>query len=420
MSKIRTTLKEICDELSDGLHKAPVFTPNDEYLFVNATNLENGHIVDKEPEKHASAGEYKKYGIPLNSRTILYSIDGTIGNMARYRGEKCILGKGACYLKIKDTVDVDYIYYLLQSAAFKGYIKTMSTGSTIHHISLETMRNFSFVLPNINEQKKIGRTSALIDSKINTNKKICSELESMAKRLYDYWFVQFDFPDETGRPYRTSGGEMVWNDQLKREIPKGWSVHRIQDVCGIVDCLHSKKPDTAFEDDKYFLLQLENLVDLGLLDLSQKYYVSKQDYENWTSKIEVRDGDIVITNAGRVGDVSRIPGGVVAGIGRNMTAIRPIDIPPVFLYYFFVSKDMDTQIRTNTDTGSFFGSLNVRGIKELKVTFSDDNMEIIEDFENRVAPIRRMIEKLAEENNELTKLRDWLLPMLMNGQATVE
>lgn len=228
MSKI-TTLSQICDALSDGLHKAPVFNPTGEYLFVNATNLEKGYIVDKDEGKRADFSEYQKYGIELNDRTILYSIDGTIGNIARYRGEKVILGKGACYLMVKNGVDPDYIYFLLQSEAFNEYIRKMSTGSTIHHVSLETMRNFKFQLPDYDTQKSISSVLMAIENKIHLNVRLAAELESMAKTIYDYWFTQFDFPDADGKPYRSSGGVMNWNEQLKRKIPIGWSNCKLKD-----------------------------------------------------------------------------------------------------------------------------------------------------------------------------------------------
>lgn len=170
------TLGEISTQLSDGLHKAPLFVPGGEYIFVNATNLENGMIVDKDPQKHTTHEEFLKYGVHLDDRTILYSIDGTIGNIARYKGEKCVLGKGACYISVSEDVDVDYIYYQLQSPRFKSYIESMSTGSTIRHISLKTMRNYVFPLPNISIQKKVGRTLAIIDEKITVNRKINDNL----------------------------------------------------------------------------------------------------------------------------------------------------------------------------------------------------------------------------------------------------
>lgn len=170
------SLEEITTELSDGLHKAPIFVENGEYIFVNAKNLVNGYIVDVDRDKHSTYEEYCKYKSPVGERTILYSIDGTIGNIARYRGEKCILGKGACYINVKDSVDLDYVYYVLQSDHFKAYITQMSTGSTIKHISLKTMRNYKFFLPEFSMQKAIAKILKSIDEKIETNEKINDNL----------------------------------------------------------------------------------------------------------------------------------------------------------------------------------------------------------------------------------------------------
>ena len=411
-------LGEICVELSDGLHAAPEFDPLGEYLFVNANNMVNGRIVDIGNGKRASKIEYEKYKIELDEQTLFYSIDGTIGNVAKYHGEKCILGKGACYLRLKPEISRDYIYYLLQSDSFKGYIQTMKTGSTIHHISLDTMRNFRFSLPNIEDQEKKVAAVSIIDSKISINMDICKELEDLAKTVYDYWFTQFDFPNAEGKPYRASGGEMVWNDQLKREIPKGWTAADIKTVCEIVDCLHSKKPCEKFESEEFFLLTLENLTKDGYIDLSEKYYISQNDYSEWTSRIEVRENDFVVTNAGRAGDIGKIPKGVRCAIGRNLTAIRPVAIDPYYLRGFFRSGYVQQQIKTNLDSGSLFKSFNVKSINKLVILIPDKST--LNAYLEIAVPIVKMIEEKLSENQILQSLRDWLLPMLMNGQATVE
>ena len=129
-------LGDVCTELSDGLHKAPIFKEGGDYIFVNAKNIANGFIVDNDPTKKSTYEEFLKYSSPLNDTSILYSIDGTIGNIALYRGEKCILGKGACYINPNpQMLNRMYLYYEMQSPRFKAYIDQMSTGSTIQHIS---------------------------------------------------------------------------------------------------------------------------------------------------------------------------------------------------------------------------------------------------------------------------------------------
>ncbi len=318
----------------------------------------------------------------------------------------------------RNSYDKLFLYYLFRTKSVREQIALSSSGSKVKHTSPERIYDVKVKIPSLSIQKEIGRILYDIDSKIELNNKINQELEQMAKTLYDYWFVQFDFPNEQGKPYKSSGGKMVYSEELKRDIPAGWEVGKVSDCCDIVDCLHSKKSDYKFEQDKYYLLQLENIRDDGLIDLSNKYYVSEEEYFKWTTRIEVKDHDLVITNAGRVAGLSQVPKDIIAGIGRNITAIRPIKINPTFLYYTFKGAEMKRQIKLNTDTGIFFNSLNVRGIKELCIVRAPKEIE--DKFEQITLPQRRRRELNIKQNQELTSLRDWLLPMLMNGQVRVK
>ncbi|MEP5940309.1 restriction endonuclease subunit S, partial [Maribacter dokdonensis] len=309
-----------------------------------------------------------------------------------------------------------YLYYNLL-ANVQG-LKRAAVGSAQPNLLLRDLRRFKVEVEiELETQKQIAKVLSDLDAKIEVNNKINQELEAMAKTLYDYWFVQFDFPDANGKPYKSSGGKMVFNEALKREIPEGWEVDKVSSCCQIIDCLHSKKSDYIYEHEDYYLLQLENIKQDNQLDVSKKYYVSKAEYERWTTRIEVEDGDLVITNAGRVAGLAQIPKNVKAGIGRNITAIRPVKINPTFLYYTFQGAEMERQIKLNTDTGSFFKSLNVRGIKELLLVRAPKHLE--DKFEDISLKHRRQRELNSLQNQKLSELRDWLLPMLMNGQVTV-
>lgn len=403
MNKI-TTLAQICDALSDGLHKAPIFNPNGEYLFVNATNLENGHIVDKGEGKRADFSEFQKYGIELNDRTILYSIDGTIGNIAKYRGEKVILGKGACYLMVNESVDPDFIYFLLQSEAFNGYIRKMSTGSTIHHISLETMRNFKFSLPDYEDQKRISSVLMALENKIHHNTRLTAELESMAKTIYDYWFTQFDFPDADGKPYRSSGGAMEWNEQLKRSIPKRWHAGQLSDIANIT-MGQSPAGETYNEngDGKIFYQ--------GCTDFGTRFPVPRV-YTTAPTRF-AKAGDILMSVRAPVGTLN------VAiedcSIGRGLAALNSKMGSQLYLWYTLAGfKQLFNVLDGN---GTTFGSITKDTLYEMKVVIPESS--VVKAFEEIVQPIEQKIRAAEQENRELTKLRDWLLPMLMNGQATV-
>ena len=347
---------------------------------------------------------------------IIMSSRAPIGLLSINKNECCTNQGFKSLILNKKLADTNYMYYFIKH--HMPQIEALGSGTTFKEVSKDSMENYEIDIPDLPTQKKIADVLSCIDDKIALNNKTNTELENMAKTIYDYWFTQFDFPNKSGHPYKTSGGQMVYNEILKREIPAGWEVKNILDCCKVIDCLHSKKPDYCYEDENCYLLQLENLIDLKLIDLTNKYYVSKKDYETWTSKTKVKQGDLVVTNAGRVGGVSRIPNYIETGIGRNMTSIRPISISEYLLCYFFSSSDCDKQIRQNTDQGAFFQSLNVKGIKKLNLTIPPK--EIQEKFDSLVGKIRLQIESNHKENEELTKLRDYLLPLLMNGQIKVK
>ena len=318
---------------------------------------------------------------------------------------------------INKSVDLLYFYYWLTNNNFLAILQSRAENRicSFPQITFDLLSEYLVPIPELEIQKKISVFIKTIDDKISNNNAINAELEALAKTIYDYWFLQFEFPNEEGLPYKSSGGKMVWSEELKREIPEGWGVKNIRAVCDIVDCLHSKKPDYSFEDENYYLLQLENLTSSGYIDLSEKYFITKEDYLNWTSKIEIQENDFVITNAGRTGAVGMIPAGVKCALGRNFTAIRPKMINPYYLRMFLQSPYMEIQIKSNLDSGAFFKSFNVKSIKEILVLVPDTHTltRASEIFTFLV----KKIEQQIAENQELAALRDWLLPMLMNGQV---
>ena len=289
---------------------------------------------------------------PINTLSIaMYGEGRTRGNISILKCE-IATNQACCNIIIdKEKADYEFVYYYLKTQYQQ--LRSLSSGVR-KNLNSNDIKEFKIKLPiSISYQKQIALVLSSLDSKIEINNRINAELEAMAKTLYDYWFVQFDFPNSEGKPYKSSGGKMVWNEELKREIPEGWKVENIEKCCSIVDCLHSKKSEFIFENESFYLMQLENIKDDGLIDLTSKYYVSKCDYITWTSRIEVKENDILITNAGRVAATVQIPKGVNSGIGRNITAIRPISVSPTYLFLSFRGTDMIGQIKKNTDSGAF-------------------------------------------------------------------
>ena len=386
---ITTTLEECTDILGDGLHGTPKYTENGEYAFVNGNNLVDGEILIKKETKRVDYSQYDKYKKPLTNRTILVSINGTLGNVGVYGSEKIILGKSACYFNVKESVDKDFIYYIVSSPTFKQYLESNATGTTIKNISLKQMREYTFELPEIGEQKRISSVLRKIDEKIKNNRAINNNLAEQSQAIFAEFMCKY--------PYVLS--------------PLG-------DMAEIIDCLHSKKPE-AVNDTAYQLLQLNNITDSGFLDLSSKYYISKSDYENWTRKCEIVEGDCVITNVGRIGAVSQAPNGTHAAMGRNMTCIRLRKDKPFYSYLItaLLSPHIRREIMKNTDEGTIMGALNVKNIPLL--LFPMFALPTMNALENLLSPIRKAIEQNYLSNQTLSLLRDALLPRLMSGELDV-
>lgn len=256
---------------------------------------------------------------------------------------------------------------------------------------------FSFLhlyLPEYQEQVKIGDMLYNMERKIQLNNQICSELEAMAKALYDYWFVQFDFPDENGRPYRTSGGEMFWNEQLKREIPKGWSVTTVGKTL-------SQIPNTP----RILTSEYHREGIIPVIDQSSEFIAGYTD--NQAAVLTSESGYIVFGDHTRIVKYARFPFARGAD-GTQVLKSNNTCIPDELFYQMIRSIDL-----------SNYGY--ARHFKFLKDTMIILPKKSVADrFSNFVKPLHEKQVKLTFENIELTKLRDWLLPMLMNGQAGVE
>lgn len=396
-------LGDVCSELSDGLHKAPKFIVNGEYIFVNAKNLYNGYILDNDPTKKTSREEYLKYKKPLGKHTILYSIDGTIGNIARYRGEKCVLGKGACYLNCNpQIVESSYLYYQLQGPHFKSYIHLMSTGSTIKHISLKTMREYVFELPSLTDQRRIASILSSLDRKIELNNKINADLEEMAQAIFKNWFVDFE-------PFKD--GKFV--DSELGMIPEEWKVGRLDEIADVVGGSTPSKAKPEYYTQKGIAWltpkDLSNhpavYTSRGVIDITEEGY-------NSTSTKLMPKGTILFTSRAPIGYISIAQNDICTNQGFK--SLVPKKAGTCFLYCFlkYVTPEIE-----NKSTGSTFKEASGSLMKSLQVIMPEQ--KVFEDFETIVSPLFARIESLEKENSRLSLLRDTLLPRLMSGELEV-
>ena len=226
------SLKEVTSVLGDGLHGTPEYDSNGDHFFINGNNLSSGKIVFSAATKRVSATEATKHKKNLTDRTILVSINGTLGNVAFYAGEKVVLGKSACYFNVIDGVDKHFIRYVLDNEIFQGYIHNLAAGSTIKNVSLKLMRDFQFRLPPIPAQQRIAGVLKALDDRITLLRETNTTLEAIAQALFKSWFVDFD-PVNAKLQGRAPEGmdeatAALFPDSFVEselgDIPKGWRV----------------------------------------------------------------------------------------------------------------------------------------------------------------------------------------------------
>ena len=242
---------------------------------------------------------------------------------------------------------------------------------------------------------------------------INDNLEAMAKQLYDYWFVQFDFPNEEGKPYKTSGGEMVWNDNLKREIPKFFLVKSLSDIITVKDGTHdSPKP----QNTGYYLLTSKHLTVSGL-DYSSAYKISAEDYENINKRSKVDTNDILFSMIGTIGNKYFVEEEHVNFAIKNMALFKTSTEKWFAEYlYLYISSFDYKRYEKNSLSGSIQKFISLKTLRDMPILFHENT---IKAFAERVWNIMAMSIVLRKENIKLTKQRDELLPLLMNGQATI-
>ena len=306
----------------------------------------------------------------------------------------------------EDVVDFQYCYYLLISDKITNYLCGQNTNTSGSHkrIDPDNFLNIEIKLPKMSIQRQVGKTLSALDRKIVLNKQINDNLEAMAKQLYDYWFVQFDFPNEEGKPYKSSGGAMVWNDKLKREIPQGWSNGVLSDVANIT---MGQSPDgSSYNEDGEGIIFYQGSTDFGLRfpDIRQ-YTTSPSRYAN--------KGDILMSVRAPVGALNIANNDCC--IGRGLSALSSKIGSMTHLYYLL--NDFRLKFEGMNSAGTTFGSITKDELFSLPVIIPTKS--VISEFEQVFEPIfdKQMI--IGEEINALTKQRDKLLPLLMNGQATV-
>lgn len=318
------------------------------------------------------------------------------------------LGPNAIVLKPDESLTTRrYLYYYFLSPLGQQQIASIISGSAQPKFNKTDFRLLKLSLPTLPEQRAMAAILGALDDKIELNRRMNQTLEAIAQALFKSWFVDFE-------PFRDQGMQ----ESPLGPIPTGWRVTELGEIAEVIDCLHSKKP--IRQPCGKPLLQLWNIRDDGLIDMTDTFWISEEDYLLWTSRIEAQVGDCVITNVGRVAAAAQIPQGLQAALGRNMTAIRCYQsFPfPTFLILCLRSSSMKNEIVLKTDTGTILDALNVKDIPKLRLVRPP--LPLVERFEIESKPLRDRMEKNLAENDTLGTIRDTLLTKLLSGEVRVK
>jgi len=335
---------------------------------------------------------------------ILMSVRAPVGDL-NFAKEKVCIGRGIAGINAKDGNN-KFLFYCLKYN-IKNLIK-QSGGTTYNSVNKDIINDFDLIMPRTTlERKVVAKILSDLDSKIELNNKINSELEAMAKLIYDYWFVQFDFPDENGKPFKSSGGKMVYNEELKREIPEGWEIASLLEIADFTNGIACQKYRPNSEEEAYRVIKIREMGD-GFTDKSELVSRSIPD------KVIVNDGDILFSWSATL-DVKIWTGGI-GGLNQHIFRVTSEDYPRTF-YYFEVLRYLEYFKMVADLRKTTMGHITRDHLKQSRISIPPSFL--IERIHEKIDPILNKIVKSSQENLKLAELRDWLLPMLMNGQVSV-
>lgn len=407
-------LIDCCEFISDGDHLPPPKSDSG-VPFITISNITGQNKLSFEDTMFVPESYYN--GLNENKKAqkgdILYSVVGSFGKPVYIDFDKqMVFQRHIAILRPKRNVDARFIYYTMLNPQFYKLVDKLAIGCSQRTVTLDTLRNIEISLPDKDIQDKTVEVLSLIDRKIDENCKINDNLEQQLMLLYDYWFTQFDFPDNDGNPYQTSGGKMVWNDTLKRNIPENWKVQSV-----ISNCLSSIiKPGVEIFNTKTYLAT----ADVKGTSISTGTIVDYDGRESranmqpsinsvWFAKMKNSIKHLYLNKEMQPIISSSILSTGFCGLQCNEISFEYI-ASYVSNAYFEIHKDMLAH-------GATQEAVNNDDLAGVHIIIPEDT--VLRAYHETTQAIYAQISKNICENQELVKLRDWLLPMLMNGQATI-
>lgn len=401
--------------------KSENYVERSKYALVTLANISSSNNFQYNPAKTTYYGaafpdDFKLYTddliMPLTEQVV-----GLFGNSAfvpDIEGVQFVLNQRVGkVIPIEEKADKYYLHYLLSTDSVREQLEHRASGTRQRNISPNDVYDVTVFVPDLQTQKAIGKTLYDLEMKINCNNHINDNLSLQIKAIFDYWFNQFDFPNPEYKPYRSSSGKMIWNKELCKEIPETWKVVPIKNVASLLSG-YSFSSNIYEDSGIYRLLTIKNVQDDGINMQVDNFINDVPNNVPDYCRLKVNDILLSLTgNVGRIGIVYKTD----CLLNQRVALIKPVDnrIWP-FIYALFKSDYIRKKMKTIANGSS---QKNLSPIETENIFFAYDK-ETVERFSDKVKPLLKLIVENQVEISALTELRNWLLPMLMNGQVTVE
>lgn len=401
-------------ELIKSISKTHKFN-KEKLIFLNTSDVLKGEIlVNSYMPVSEMKGQAKK---TIQNGDILYSeIRPKNRRYAYVRGienidDYIVSTKLMVLRNNSEKLNTDYLYHFLTSEDAINYLQNRAENriGSFPQITFEIIQSLNIWLPNLATQQKIAAVLSALDDKIELNNKINQALEQMAKTLYDYWFVQFDFPNENGKPYKSSGGKMVYNDVLKREIPEGWEVKSLGSTLKTYLGGTPSTKNEKFWGGSIAWMNSGEVANFPLITTEQT--ITHEAIKNSSTRF-LNKGSVIlsITRHLRVSIL-----GIDSCINQSIAGIEESEYLKHSFIYFSILNDVDRLMKLRT--GAQQPHINKEIVDDSP--FLIPSLAILDKYYSISTPLFDRILNNAKQNQELAQLRDWLLPMLMNGQVRV-
>ena len=311
--------------------------------------------------------------------------------------------------RVKEGHSPSFLYAVLLQDSFFDYVMQGAKGSKMPRGDKEQILRYEMPTLSCSEES-IGTFFLNLDKKIRLNEQINQNLEAMAKQLYDYWFVQFDFPNEEGKPYKSSGGEMLWNDKLKRNIPVGWHCGNLFEIAVFTNGLACQKFRPKDDDMPLPVIKILEMHDGISVD-------TEEVTSNIPESVKVYNGDVLFSWSASLEVMLWAYG--LGGLNQHIFKVTSANDFPKSFYYFQLLDYVNVFKKMAEARKTTMGHITQDHLQQSTIAIPD-NKDIADKFEELISPIFKQIVKLQEEISNLIKQRDELLPLLMNGQITIE